>query len=149
MKFYVGSGMKNFELVNYYSKVLEEKGWKQTYNWANNIKDDETIEDMIESAKLESQAINDSDVVIILLPAGRGTHVELGMAIALKKKVFLCSVNEEEFSLENTVPSYEIPEVTTMVGTADENINKIIKLCKKNDDKIVISGSAKLQKRSR
>ena len=37
MKFYIGSGFKNCELVNYYSKVLEEKGWHHTYNWAKNI----------------------------------------------------------------------------------------------------------------
>ena len=53
MKFYIGSGMKNCELVNYYSKILEENGWKHTYNWAKNINRDETIEDLIEYSKLE------------------------------------------------------------------------------------------------
>ena len=41
MNFYIGSGMKNCELVNYYSKILKEKGWKHTYNWAKNINGDE------------------------------------------------------------------------------------------------------------
>lgn len=100
MKFYIGSGMKNCELVNYYSKKLEEKGWKHTYNWAKNINGDETIKDLIEYSKLEQQGIIDSDVVIILLPAGRGTHIELGMALALNKKIFLCSETKEEFSIK-------------------------------------------------
>ena len=97
--------MKNCELVNYYAKTLEQTGWKHTYNWAKNINGDETIEDLVEYSKLEQQGIIDSDVVVILLPAGRGTHIELGMALALNKKIFLCSETKEEFDIKNTVNS--------------------------------------------
>ncbi len=128
MKFYIGSGMKNCELVNYYSKILEENGWKHTYNWAKNINGDETIEDLIEYSKLEQQGIIDSDVVIILLPAGRGTHIELGMALALNKRIFLCSETKEEFSIENTVNFYQLPSIVRLVGTVDENLKEISKL---------------------
>lgn len=127
MNFYVGSGMKNCELVNYYAKVLKENGWNQTYNWVENVNDDVSIKDMIEYAKLESKGIVDSDVVIILLPAGRGAHIELGMALALNKKIYLCSDTKEEFSIENTVAFYELPNIVKLVGTADENLKKIIK----------------------
>ena len=127
MKFYIGSGMKNCELVNYYAKILEENDWKHTYNWAKNINGDETIKDLIEYSKLEQQGIIDSDVVIILLPAGRGTHIELGMALALNKKIFLCSETKEEFSIENTVNFYQLPSIVRLVGTADENLKEIIK----------------------
>lgn len=127
MKFYIGSGFKNCELVNYYSKILEENGWEHTYNWAKNISNDETIEDLIEYSKSEKKGIIDADVVIILLPAGRGTHIELGMALALNKKIFLCSATEDEFSIENTVNFYQLPNIVRLVGTADENINQIIK----------------------
>lgn len=127
MKFYIGSGMKNCELVNYYAKILEENEWKHTYNWAKNINGDETIKDLIEYSKLEQQGIIDSDVVIILLPAGRGTHIELGMALALNKKIFLCSETKEEFSIENTVNFYQLPSIVRLVGTADENLKEIIK----------------------
>lgn len=91
MNFYIGLGLKNAELVNYYANILKEKGWNQTYNWVEKISGDTSIEDMIEYAKLESQGIVSSDIVIILLPAGRGAHIELGMALALNKKIFLCS----------------------------------------------------------
>ena len=127
MDFYIGSGMKNCELVNYYAKILKENDWKQTYNWVENINDDVSIEDMTAYAKLESQGIIDSDVVIILLPAGRGAHIELGMALALNKKIFLCSATKEEFSIENTVAFYGLPNIIQLVGNADENIKQIIK----------------------
>lgn len=125
MKFYIGSGMKNCELVNYYSKKLKENGWKQTYDWVKNVNDDVNIKDMIEYAKLEQQGIVDSDVVIILLPAGRGAHIELGMALALRKKIFLCSATKEEFSIENTVAFYELANIVKLIGTADENLKEI------------------------
>lgn len=128
MKFYIGSGFKNYELVNYYSKTLEENGWQHTYNWANHIKDYETIDDLIQCSKLEQKGIIDSDVVIIILPAGRGTHIELGMALALNKKIILCSPIKEEFSVENTVNFYQLPSIIKLVGTAEENLKEIIKL---------------------
>lgn len=132
MKFYVGSGMKNCELVNYYAKILKENGWNQTYNWVENVNADVSIEDMTEYAKLESKGIVDSDVVVILLPAGRGAHIELGMALALNKKIFLCSATKDEFSIENTVAFYRIPSIVQLVGTADENIKNIITLSNNN-----------------
>lgn len=128
MKFYVGSGMKNCALVDYYAKILKENGWNQTYNWVENVNDDVSIEDMIEYAKLESKGIIDSDVVVILLPAGRGAHIELGMALALNKKIFLCSATKDEFSIENTVAFYGLPNIVQLIGTADENIKEIITL---------------------
>lgn len=132
MKFYVGSGMKNCELVNYYAKILKENGWNQTYNWVENVNADVSIEDMTEYAKLESKGIVDSDVVVILLPAGRGAHIELGMALALNKKIFLCSATKDEFSIENTVAFYGLPSIVQLVGTADENIKNIITLSNNN-----------------
>lgn len=128
MKFYVGSGMKNCELVNYYAKLLKENGWEQTHDWVKNVSDDISRNDMIKYASLESQGIVDSDVVIILLPAGRGAHIELGMAMALNKEIFLCSVTDDEFNIENTVAFYELSKVTQLVGNADDNVKKILEL---------------------
>ena len=128
MKFYVGSGMKNCGLVNEYSKKLKETGCQQTYDWVKNVNDDVDINDMIEYAKLEKQGIANADVVIILLPAGRGAHIELGMALALGKKIFLCSTTNEEFNIENTVAFYELPDIVKLVGTTDENLKQILSL---------------------
>lgn len=128
MKFYIGSGMKNCELVNYYSKVLKENDWQQTYDWVKNVNDDVDIAEMVEYATLEKQGIVDSDVVIIVLPAGRGAHIELGMALALSKKLFLCSATEEEFSIENTVAFYELPNVVKLVGDANQNLKEIFRI---------------------
>lgn len=126
MKFYIGSGFQNAVSVNEYAKALEENGWEHTYNWTRNINGDITVDDLIQYAEAEKKAIADSDVVIILLPAGRGAHIELGMALALQKKVFLCSAAEEAFSVENTVNFYQLPEMIKLTGAVDENIGKIL-----------------------
>lgn len=126
MKFYIGSGLKNYKLVNYYAKILKENGLEEACNWVKNIKNDITKKDLEKYAKEETQAIVNSDIIIILLPAGRGTHVELGMALALNKKIFLCSETNEEFNIKNTVAFYELPNIIKLVGTPDENIKKII-----------------------
>lgn len=127
MKFYIGSGFKNVELVNEFSKKLQNHGWEHTYNWAENLKENETIEDLIEYSKLEQKGIEEADVVIIILPAGRGTHIELGMAIALKKKIYLYSSKKEEFDIENTVNFYQLPSIEKIVGEIDDAINEITK----------------------
>lgn len=127
MKFYIGSGMKNCELVNNYANLLKDNGWEQTYDWVKNVSYDVCLKDMIEYATLESQGIVDSDIVIILLPAGRGAHIELGMATALNKRVFLCSSTKEGFSIKNTVAFYELPKIIKLIGTAEENVKRIIK----------------------
>ena len=126
MKFYIGSSLKNVDIVNYYSRMLEEKGWEHTYNWTKNLSENETVNDLKQSSKLELEGIIDSDSVIILLPAGRGTHVELGMSIALNKKIFLCANNKEEFGLENPVNSYYFSNIIKLVGTPDKNLKEIL-----------------------
>lgn len=127
MKFYIGSGLKNCKLVQSYSEILEASGWECTYDWTKYIGGKVTMKDLTQYAKLEQQGIADSDVVIILLPAGRGAHVELGMALALGKKVFLCADSREDFSLENTVSFYRIPQIVQLLGSAKENIEEILK----------------------
>lgn len=126
MKFYIGSGLKNYKLVQYYSEMLEASGWEWAYDWTEHT-GEITLEVLAQIGQQEQRGIADSDVVIILLPAGRGAHVELGMALALGKKVFLCADSREDFSLENTVSFYRIPQIVQLLGSAKENIEEILK----------------------
>lgn len=127
MKFYIGSGLKNGKIVNEFSKRLQNYGWEHTYNWAEKEIGNETMEDLIKYATLEQKAIEESDVVIIILPAGRGTHIELGMAIALNKKIYLYSNSKEEFDQKNIVAFYQLQSVQKIVGDIDDAINEMTK----------------------
>ena len=127
MKVYIGAKFGNMDKVISLSKKLEEKGIINNYNWALDLKEEETEEDLIESAKKELEAIKNSDSVIFLLPLGRGSHVELGMALACDKQVILCSESTE--LLENDpINFYKLPDIIKIVDSYDAIENKIISL---------------------
>lgn len=127
MKFYIGSGFKNVDIVKKVSEELKKQGWIRTCSWEDIEVGTETREDLIRYSKLEMDAIEKSDIVIIILPAGRGTHVELGYSLAKGKRIILYASDQEEFSLENTVNFYEVPQIEKFVGSDDELVRKLVK----------------------
>jgi len=119
LKFYVASSFKNKEQVKYVSHELTIKGFVHSYDWTKNDRPT-TLEALTEIGTKEKEAVMNSDVVIILLPGGKGSHIELGMAIAAKKKVFLYSPDNDidDFALTSTF--YQLPEVQKVIGTIDD-----------------------------
>ncbi|ALS77273.1 group-specific protein [Planococcus kocurii] len=128
-KFYVASSFRNIEAVNYVTNQLIDKGYLHTYDWTRNEKAKEeqtiTLEDLIEIGQSEKEAVMESDFVVVLLPGGKGTHVELGIALGQKKKVFLYSQDGAIKNVETTSTFYHLPEVEKCYGTLEELVNKI------------------------
>jgi hypothetical protein len=62
----------------------------------------------LDSDRLRQQAMARADAVVVLLPAGRSTHVELGMAIGMGKPVLLFASSEDMLHnrVDNRVCSY-------------------------------------------
>jgi nucleoside 2-deoxyribosyltransferase len=62
----------------------------------------------LDSDRLRQQAMARADAVVVLLPAGRSTHVELGMAIGMGKPVLLFAGSEAVLHnhADNRVCSY-------------------------------------------
>ncbi|MCA1319578.1 group-specific protein [Bacillus tianshenii] len=121
MKFYVASGFSNIEKVRYVSGKLKSKGHKHTYDWTLNERAS-TIEDLTTIGLFEKKAVTESDFVIVLLPGGKGTHIELGIALGLNKRIILYSENREIYNFDTTSTFYHLPEVEKFVGTLDELI---------------------------
>lgn len=77
--YYIASGLANVEAVRKLKKILDDAGWEHTYDW--------TVHGSVPTAMCaltaEAEAIGvlRARVVIALLPGGRGTHAELGIAI--------------------------------------------------------------------
>ena len=46
MKFYIGSGMKNAGLVQYYAGILKQNGWQKTYDWTVHINEEVSAKDI-------------------------------------------------------------------------------------------------------
>lgn len=122
MKFYIASKLENCEQVQYLRDRLKEYGWIHTYDWTQHgsVKSIST-EKLREVALKELQGIVDADIVIMLTPQGRGTHVELGMALALNKNVFIWHENDKYFKCtDDTSTFYWLPNVNRFCGTIDD-----------------------------
>lgn len=82
MKYYIASGLENFAKVKELKAVLDARGWEHTYDWtAHGAVWPEGGERLSQVSEAEIEGVNEAEVVIVLLPGGRGTHTELGMAI--------------------------------------------------------------------
>lgn len=78
-KFYIASGLENAAQVSWLADRLKAVGWEHTYDWTahGRVPHDQRPE----TAELETKGVLEAEVVIVLLPGGRGTHTELGIAI--------------------------------------------------------------------
>jgi hypothetical protein len=64
---------------------------------------------------------------VIIIPAGKGSHTELGIAIGSGKKIYIYYANDEVNNLELTTTFYHLPEIIKCTGTIEELIKTILK----------------------
>lgn len=92
MKIYVASGLENVENARSLCTRLKIADHTITYEWMKHgavwDKGERVVRDV---ATQEMSGVRHADVVVVLLPGGRGTHVELGAALALGKPVIIVS----------------------------------------------------------
>ncbi|TLS37304.1 group-specific protein [Pseudalkalibacillus caeni] len=124
MKFYIASSFKNIDNVRYVNRKLQEKGFIQTYDWTIN-ENVTSLEELQAIGRLEKEAILEADFVVVLLPAGKGSHIELGIALGTGKKIYLYSPNKEIDNIETTSTFYHLEEVEKYIGTVDGLLNFI------------------------
>lgn len=88
-KYYIASGLENAAQVRELKTILDQAGWEHTYDWTvhgsvcASTPPEQRPERLREVAGLESEGVWMADVVIVLLPGGRGTHTELGFALGM------------------------------------------------------------------
>ena len=118
MKFYIASRLENAELVSSVAEALKSLGWKHTYDWTvHGSVQGEGEARLTEVAEYELNGVRNADIVIVLLPGGRGSHVELGAALALGKRVYIWAESNEYFLHdERTCVFYWNNRVTRVVG---------------------------------
>jgi nucleoside 2-deoxyribosyltransferase len=128
-KFYVASSFRNLEAVRYVANHLTSEGYIHTYDWTKNAKGKEeqtfTFEDLEEIAQKEKNGVLEADLIVVLLPGGKGTHIELGIALGQGKRIFLYSPNEEVNDFQTTSTFYHLAEVEKCFGTLDELLDQV------------------------
>ncbi|UAL48264.1 group-specific protein [Sutcliffiella horikoshii] len=123
-KFYIASSFSNIEKVREVSSLLKNKGFIQTYDWTQNERA-ATLEDLKEIGEKERIAVLEADFLIVLLPAGKGSHIEFGIALGQGKKIYLFSENDDIDNFETTSTFYHLDNVEKIVGTVEELMEKI------------------------
>lgn len=126
MNFYIGSGFQNKEQVQFVRDQLIQRGLIHTYDWTENERA-ASKEALVEIGQKEKDGVYEADLVVILLPGGKGTHIELGMALALNKTIILYAPNREVEDFTKTSTFYHLPEIQYS-DSLDEVISKTIDL---------------------
>lgn len=106
MRFYTASSLTNLTLVSRFNQSIRDLGHVVTYDWsthgasqhAGELADDIRVR-LSNTAMQERDGVVTADIVVVILPGGRGTHVELGMAIASGATILM--VVRPEDKLEN------------------------------------------------
>lgn len=99
MRVYIATRLENYAMHNAVRDALIAQGHEITYDWTVHgpVWRDGT-ERIAEVQGLERDGVAHAHVVVVLLPGGRGTHVELGMALALGKSIVLWSPSADVFT---------------------------------------------------
>lgn len=99
-QFYLSTRKDRLDLAAPLLNALKANGWKQTFAWTD--QDSKNPAGYADIAKAELAGVREADVVIVLLPGGYGTHVEIGAALALGKPVVIHSPDQK--TLETPYP---------------------------------------------
>lgn len=128
MHFYISSRLSNMDEVRYVAGRLKKNGWVHTCDWTGFDVSAENNPDRLQTiSKREYEGIQAADVVIVITPQGRGTHIEMGMAIALGKRVYICHTDNSYFKCDdNTCAFYWLPQVKQLTGKTDTVIETIL-----------------------
>ncbi len=125
MKFYIASGLQNAHPVRRVAQALKEYGFEHTYDWTQNERG-KSLEMHKMIGEAEKEAVAESDFVVVLLPGGKGTHTEFGMALAQNKRIYLYSSSNEINDPSTTTNFYHVSGVEKYIGDLDEFINRLI-----------------------
>ncbi|TFB24072.1 group-specific protein [Filobacillus milosensis] len=123
-KFYVASSFNNKDTVRRVSNELIDKGFMLTYDWTKNERAS-TLEDLQEIGQQEKKAVMEADFIIVLLPGGKGSHIEFGLALAQGKRIYLYSSNDEVNKFETTSTFYHLSEVEICIGSVNNLIHTV------------------------
>ena len=114
--FYLATAKDRGEELTVLIDALKSRGWERTYAWTG--EDEGGPAQFADVAVKELKGVADADVLIVLLPAGRGTHVEIGAALALGKPVVLHSPNRDILEKPYPCAFHYHPGVTLLVSEA-------------------------------
>lgn len=89
-KFYIATSLENHAAHNRVRDALQARGFRLTYDWTpHGAAWPKGAAYVREVMRAEKQGVLAADFLVLLLPGGKGTHVELGLALAIDLPILL------------------------------------------------------------
>lgn len=113
MRFYIATGLQNVADHNRLRDALIAHGHEITYDWTTHGSVAHRGRRVLaDTAKAELAGVLTSEILFVLAPGGRGTHVELGAGLALGIPIVLIGSDDELFcAVPGTCAFYHHPKV--------------------------------------
>jgi nucleoside 2-deoxyribosyltransferase len=129
LNFYISSRLNNIDQVRHVASLLKGNGWTHTCDWTTfDLSSEDNPDSLRIIGERECDGVKAADIVIVITPQGRGTHIEMGMAIALGKRVYIYHIDDSYFKCDdNTCPFYWLPQVKQLTGKIDTAIEVILR----------------------
>lgn len=111
-KIYIASGLKNYLNVIRLQSELASEGIGVTFDWASEFQKQlafgqrPTQADKSNLASAMENGVREAEVLLLMMPAKRGAHVEFGIAIGAGKPVVVFNEDEKE-----DISFYLLPQV--------------------------------------
>ena len=120
MKTYIATSIARVKDQQELAQALAGLGVSLTFDWTRNGTLAGRPHDVV--AHAEISGVVESDFVVVLLPGGRGTHAELGAALASGKTVFIHAADAAMLLGADTYTCvfYSHPLVKLVIGSRDD-----------------------------
>lgn len=106
MKFYIATRLENACAHSRLRTALEARGHIITYDWTAHGSVKEDLDRLKVVCEDEVDGVLAADRVFCLMPGGRGTHVELGLAIAARKPVAMWAPDGRLFAADEQTTAF-------------------------------------------
>jgi nucleoside 2-deoxyribosyltransferase len=112
-QFYLSTRKDRLDQAAALLDALKKNGWKQTFAWTDQ---DTQAAGYTAIAEAELAGVREADVLIVLLPGGFGTHVEIGAALALGKPIIIHAPDRKTLETPYACVFHYHPLVTLLVS---------------------------------
>ena len=129
LRYYLATKVENWNFANEVADMLTGAGWVQVYRWTShgNNGNVEHLGDKVkkEVAETETNGVKDADVLLVLAPGGRGTHVEIGIALGNNKPIFIWAEKEKDLkSADGQITTFYYHSLVTRCVCKKEDLIK-------------------------
>ena len=122
---YIASGLQNRARIIDLIDKFESLGISISYNWCSHGQVF-NLDQLRAIAQNEINGVLNAKCILVVMPGGRGTHYEMGVAWAMKKPIVMLI---EDINKHQWTSFHMLPEII-IVHTEDEAISLVEKILK-------------------